>query len=216
MFKNKKFILISVLTLILLILSINSCFASVGYYNSSGEFVELPELPVLENTAKMSNYIIVVNDPAGEQYYTLYYFPDEENLCGYEWTSTNHTLRIGYIDSDTSYECTSYRLNYSISDDWLSNGTSWGGPNLDGSYVVASTKDIINRDTNEVVFQRAPLFQQTVGETQAVVANQLEGVQMVQVMKEIVGVLPLIIVVVVSLVGLRKALQMLSTLLHKA
>lgn len=49
---------------------------------------------------------------------------------------------------------------------------------------------------------------------QVLVREKAEKPEMV--MKEIVVILPLIIVIVVSLVGLRKALTMLSTLLHRA
>ena len=61
--------------------------------------------------------------------------------------------------------------------------------------------------TGTEVFSPAP---------QGVIADSVETVEMNQVMKEILGILPLILVVVVSLVGLRKALSMLLTLLRRS
>ena len=49
-----------------------------------------------------------------------------------------------------------------------------------------------------------------------IVARQVESVVMSQVLQEIITLLPQILVVVVSLVGLRKGLKMLGTFLHQS
>lgn len=49
-----------------------------------------------------------------------------------------------------------------------------------------------------------------------IVARQVEEVEMSQVLQEIITLLPQILVVMVSLVGLRKGLKMLETFLHQS
>lgn len=80
-----------------------------------------------------------------------------------------------------------------------------------GSYglsIKASNYDVMSEDGLSTVFQQPTLGKVT---TLAPVMNKVE---MSPVLKEIITILPLIIVVVVSLVGLRKVLKMLSHLLH--
>ena len=72
--------------------------------------------------------------------------------------------------------------------------------------LIYSTTDVIAYD-GSIFFQGAPL---------GVVAQKVQGLKLEEVMKEIVLILPLIIVTLVSLVGLRKALKTLSMLLHRA
>lgn len=80
-----------------------------------------------------------------------------------------------------------------------------------GSYsVLSSNFDVLNVDGVNTVFQQPTLGKVT---TLAPVMNKVE---MTPVLEEIIMILPLIIVVVVSLVGLRKALKMLSQLLHRS
>lgn len=77
-------------------------------------------------------------------------------------------------------------------------------------YISASTYDIMDKDGINVVFHQPTLGKVT---TLAPVVNKVE---MSPVLKEIIAILPLILVVVVSLIGLRKALKMLSQLLHRS
>ena len=75
------------------------------------------------------------------------------------------------------------------------------------SYICASNFDIYDT-SNNLVFQKAPTLSTLTG---------IFSTQMVKgATKEIIIILPLIIVVVVSLVGLRKGYSLLSALLHKA
>jgi len=80
--------------------------------------------------------------------------------------------------------------------------------------LVASNYDISSRDTGEVVFQLPTLREAT---TLVPVIQREKTVGTLQVtLKEIILILPLIIVVVVSFLGLRKALKILFRLLNRA
>lgn len=77
------------------------------------------------------------------------------------------------------------------------------------SQIIYSNTDLC--DVNgEVVFQKAPAVAQVV---LAPIAQEapLEGI-----VQEIVGILPIVLIILVGLIGLRKALALLSQTLHKA
>lgn len=76
-----------------------------------------------------------------------------------------------------------------------------------------SNSNIIDHESQEIFFQLTPSkgYLTTTQVTQAISGVELGGVLM-----EIVKILTLILVVVVSLIGLRKAWKLLSTLLHQA
>ena len=76
--------------------------------------------------------------------------------------------------------------------------------------VIASNYDIMSTDGLSTVFPQPTLRKVT---TLAPVVNKVE---MSPVLKEIIQILPLIIVVLVSFLGLRKALKMLSTFLNRS
>lgn len=73
-------------------------------------------------------------------------------------------------------------------------------------YYTNYSNDTIKAVTNPSFFQTPT----------GVLAPELQAVEMMGVLQEIVELLPLILVVVVSFLGLRKALKMLSTLLHQS
>ena len=84
-------------------------------------------------------------------------------------------------------------------------------------YDFYSNFDILDNNGN-VVFQQPPLEEETpvVEKQETTLAPIVEGMETKKTLAEVVGILPLIIVVVVSLVGLRKALKMLLGVLHRA
>lgn len=198
MLKNKNLFVVLLITLILLFFSVSSCFA-----------VYLPSS--MENFNDSNGYYIVFKDIEGNYFLvttkTQLNYQDYGDYCVfwnaggsvniYEWQNDNWIFRTGTSNTSVSY-LVAQRNNSCLRVDDYGSSIS----------LVASSYDIsFTQNLSNVFFQKTPL---------GIVARQVEKVQTSQVMKEIMGVLPLIIVVVVSLVGLRKALQMLSTLLHKA
>ena len=82
-----------------------------------------------------------------------------------------------------------------------------------GSYRCLSNFDVKHKYTNEVVFQKAS---QPIVETQGTLAKIVEGQETNKVMEEVLGILPTIIVVLIGLIGLRKAWAFLVSLLRRS
>lgn len=124
---------------------------------------------------------------------TFYSTKSDDVIVGYSTNNIGNNLNNGWGSSMNLPACNYYSLN-----------------TLSADRIIFSTIDIYeNSKLENVVFPKTPQLQGVL----APVANQVE---MSQVMTQILGVLPLILVVVVSLIGLRKALAMLSQLLHQA
>lgn len=211
MLKNKKLFVVLLITLILLVFSVSSCFA----YTYSFDFYKIDETTVahivdvlnLGNKSFWINYwsdsetydIWVVDDTVASslKFYAIGADKDERYKLIFNKSSFPAIQYKYYIASDTFGSANNTTIYDSILIDGLNGRCPYFSPCF----------SLYKNNTYTEVFYQAPA---------RVVAQKLEGVEMSQVMKEIVGVLPLIIVVVVSLVGLRKALQMLSMLLHKA
>lgn len=225
MFKNKKLFAVLFITLILLFFSVSSCFASTDLSeytvncstsNEYGKSIFIPSV-YSNSIITMSNGLIqMFVKPSGYENY-VFVKPTSGNIALYDSYECNTKVRVDHYylrNSDDSNLSFSNILDH----DYMSTcGAQWvyAGDigSVQGNFLehVLYNADIYN--TDNTLFFLAPV--QAVP-LQGEIAQKLEGVEMSQVMKEIVGVLPLIIVVVVSLVGLRKALTMLSTLLHKA
>lgn len=77
--------------------------------------------------------------------------------------------------------------------------------------IIFSNADICDNKGN-VVFQAPP----QVPETQVIIAEQVGEVEMNKTLQEILGILPVVIVVLVGLIALRKAIQFLIVRMKKA
>ncbi len=115
---------------------------------------------------------------------------------------------VAIIDYDDTNPNTTFDF-YNTSNVNLNN--SWG---QDISEILFSTLDVYNKygQEGEVFFQQTPLIIQT---RLAPIVEKKQGA-MEMALKEIIAILPMILVVVVSFLGLRKALRMLSMLLHRS
>lgn len=192
--ENKKIYFIFLLVLMFLLLICTSCFASTTYTDVNGIVHTLPDLP---DDVGSNPYLV----SRCEKYnnYALLYTKDT-NFSKFVYDTSNNS----FAPCDSSGKQCEYI--YLAETDSLDNPTKW---NIRGSwgllqpasshYIIYSNHDIYNTD-GTIFFHPAP---------QGIVAQQVEEVEMSQALQEILGILPLILVVVVSLVGLRKALQML-------
>lgn len=112
---------------------------------------------------------------------------------GSSWEKT--TVPNSYYGSN--YIVFQYRQNYGLSF---------------ASTICASNYDIVfTNNKNAVFFQHAPL-----PIVKGEVAQVMDKVEMQVTLQEIIQIIPLILVVVVSLVGLRKGLSLLLTILHRS
>ena len=101
--------------------------------------------------------------------------------------------------------------NLSFSSDIFKNDR-WALGNYETFEVVYTSRDIYSlQQPDKLVFQGAS--QEALA---TIIRPQVKGIQLQEVLQEIIQILPLIIVVVVSFLGLRKALSLLLTLLRRS
>ena len=77
----------------------------------------------------------------------------------------------------------------------------------DSTFLYAN-HDIYDFESN-LVFQQPPMVQ-------PIIASQVEGVEMDKTLAEIMGILPVILVVIVGLIAIRKAIQFLMVRMKRA
>lgn len=238
-----KLLLIFALLVCTLFISNTKCFAlhTTTKYNSS--YIDNSDDPIsaihsfIDN--KVANninytsedlppYQLIYKTTIGSNIY--YTFLAVTHPVLYSSDSTESLLKLYYSSVSTisySYVQITFRpTEVSISEDLLtySDKDDSNGYAVDFAYsssgsmsLFASNYDIYD-ENNELVFPQPPVEEETpVEEKQEItLAPIVEEVETEKTLMEVVGILPLIIVVVVSLVGLRKALKILLTVLKRA
>lgn len=183
---------------------------------------ELPQYP--------NYHYILVKDNGSANPYNLYVFPF--NMEGEEYAGLSHRI---FIETDqyggkkfhvrglnsTYYKVIVIYFIDGVPDvhEILRPTTSDYMFGFSDKEILQGTINVYNGETSdEIFFQPTPLEVETpVEEKQEItLAPIVEEVEAKKTLAEVVGILPLIIVVVVSLVGLRKALKMLLAVLHRA
>lgn len=197
--KNKKIIFIVLFAILFILFGCSKSFASVEY-ELNGNKVQLPDLlPEMKD----KHYILVYTD----------YYPGYQFIIAKDWTTDSIFYTDGgkyiYYDNNASFD---YYLCRSNNDElkWEYFGT-YNYINYDGrpDLMMFSTENIYNSDKSTIFFQG--LLQGHLAPILWEVTSQEE-----LVLQETIALLPLILVVVVSLVGLRKGLKMLETFLHQS
>ena len=198
--KNKiSFIFLIVIAFIAIFSA--KCLAT-SEFEFNGNTISYPDFsPILEEYPDYPNYLILyMHDRQCFQAY----------ICNSNGTyvvdsSTNKMSIIG--DDSYYYFC---MIDKNTSSWYRSNGSPGSSFNysfpLDydkGYSIVDSSFDIYDTNAN-VVFQKAS---QPIVETQGTLAKIVEEQETEKVMEEIVGILPIVIVVIVSLIAIRKAIQ---------
>ena len=203
--KNKKILIIALFLILFCLLGYSKSFAAVSYtYN--GNKITLPEIPEKEGC---TNYIIYYEDtnpnvvqlklfPTDLSYYPTVYKP-------------NGCLAINTYNT-VSFLAPSYFYDVEKGTDWTKTSDSGYIGDIKPSNIVACTTDIYYTDGKQKTDDK-PFFQVT---PQVVLAPQVEEIQLSQTLEEVLGILPMTLVVLVSLVGLRKGLKMLETFLYQS
>ena len=203
--KNKKILIIALFLILFCLLGYSKSFAAVSYtYN--GNKITLPEIPEKEGYI---NYIIYYTDdnpnivqlklfPTDLSYYPTVYKP-------------NGCLAINTYNT-VSFLAPSYFYDVEKGTDWTKTSDSGYIGDIKPSNIVACTTDIYYTDGKQKTDDK-PFFQVT---PQVVLAPQVEEIQLSQTLEEVLGILPMTLVVLVSLVGLRKGLKMLETFLYQS
>lgn len=197
MLKNNKAIFIILFVFIFLLVYSTFSFASfsVDYNGSSLQFADFP----FDKNSTTIHYFLVY----GTYGYTV---------CFYEGKDFGKFVYSGGVVS-SYYENGNKIVNGSLKiSDYNTSTKTWGPVKEWGDLTggvngfILSNENIYDGSGN-IFFRLAPVGQ--LGEI-------VEKVETQGVIMEIVKILPLILVVVVSFLGLRKAWKLLSTLLHQA
>lgn len=200
--KNKKILIIALFLILFCLLGYSKSFAA------SSNNLEFPEFKdkmtdeydacfIYKKTSDECIYLVVYSTTYPTENVSLHgYLPYYvKNSSGVESITTG-IYRYYKLDNNNNWvlDCysTSYALNVTLS--------------LDNLYY--SSVDIKDIDGN-VVFSVPP-------QVQGIVAQQVEEIQLSQTLEEVLGILPMTLVVLVSLVGLRKGLKMLETFFHQS
>lgn len=193
MLKNKKILIIFLsVVLFMFILNFNTVEAS-----SSLDKYTYPEFKT-------------IMEEKGWSYWLLY---ERNNNAGLGLIISKGGMFFHSFNSNGLISLYSNAYNYM--NYHLENGV-WveeGGGNYGFRYaqeIYFTNYDVISYEDRSTVFFQQTLEGQTTMSRMVILAHPEE------LMKEIVKILPLILVVVVSLVGLRKAWRLLSNLLHQA
>lgn len=201
--KNKKILIIALFLILFCLLGCSRCFASSIPYNME-EFGD-------------SNKYFVVFKAEDKKVFLISFAAQATSDDGSCFWGTGECIRIyEYVDSawvlkvDNLMETTYSYFDIGPYRRYLRVHSLEGGSPGGHIEVVGSNFDIMKtNDSSEIFFPKTPL-------RNGIVAQSVERVEMSQVLQEIITLLPLILVVMVSLVGLRKGLKMLETFLRQS
>lgn len=198
MLKNKKIFFILLLTFLFLITFFTSNTKAYTVNNIDFGDVPLPDdIPVA--------YVLYQTNYGGDRSYALVYAPISDfSKIMLKELSVGYCLEFYSKDGNSTVSIKRCYFNPSTS--------SWDVPEdinkgFGFSKALSSNYDIFDNSGN-VFFQKAPLLTK--------MAQVVQESKPEETLKEIVGILPLILVVVVSLIGLHKALSMLFRLLRQS
>lgn len=209
--KNKKILFIFLMLALFTLLCTSKSFASTSIdFKYNDEDYSLNYDSVFDNKCFVivhSNYyncFMAYSFNDSVQYFNLGYklYVGEDNRIkfsnGSEFIDINHTVykykNDTWVHSDTGDDGSTLDLKYF--------------PNGSNSSFLYCPYTIYNID-GSIFFRIAP-------QVQGIVAQQVETVKMSQTLVEVIALLPMILVVLVSLVGLRKGLKMLETFLRQS
>lgn len=219
LFKNKLFLVLFA-SLFAICLFNSKCFASFDFTYDNTEY-SLPDFPVQFASSDM--FFIVRSSSNTNYYISCFVTYNYSQNNGQPYTIDDFKF---YFDSSNYVRCKVHLLE---SDSWKDGGSNvyytrtnmseWqfngGSFNIDGYEFLYSSANIYESENSDtVVFQGA---RQPMEETpQVVLAEIVEHQETNKVMEEILGILPIVIVVIVSLIAIRKAIAFLRTLLHRS
>lgn len=194
-----KIKIVSLLLIVTLFITMfaTSCFADFEFTTIGGESFTFSDLPF--NLEEYPYYMIECRSDRNQ--YVVYYcsVPFLADSRGGYWPSDNKN----YYQTVYNYSSKTYGSSQSVD---ASESTHWGVSSANNIY---SSHDVLDSSGN-VVFQKASQ------PVQGTLAKIVEKQETNKVMEEILGILPVIIVVLVGLIAIRKAIAFLAHLLHQS
>ena len=205
-FKRNNFILNKLIPCLIIIMFAFMClygssvYATIDFTYNNEEF-SFPDLPTDYITPNY--YYIYYDDASWLQNH--FFLVCSEN----EMTVSARDANLGRVASSSTIYCYTY----------ISNDNCWVfSANINNSDSVRaglpsrlrySSYDIYNSG-GDLVFQAPPQGQAPI------IAGQVEEVEMDRTLSEITGILPIVLVVIVGLIAIRKAIQFLMTTMKGA
>lgn len=104
-----------------------------------------------------------------------------------------------------------FKSSFDLKDESYGKPGVWASifhPTMHREYTCISNHDVVDKDTGKTVFQKAKEPTQL-----TIIAKSMD---FLAVIKEILGILPMILVVLIGLLSLRKAIQLMLKMLHQA
>lgn len=225
-FKNKIFLML-IATLFAICLFNSKCFATVDIPVHDDSFGDIT-LRLSDVQSSYSNYSII-HVPAYDSQGGFYVFLTNGNFAfnknwnGYHFSTEPLIIfRSNCLNNIVDFESQDVYESYNVFESSNTNGFGYGSSSSvfrsDSSFLYSSSDiylfDSKTEELNTILFQGAS---QPMEETpQVVLAEIVEHQETNKVMEEILGILPIVIVVIVSLIAIRKAIAFLRTLLHRS
>ena len=153
-------------------------------------------------TSIITNDELIITDYSGGMLY--FDFKDGENHPCYYFSSNGSYF--ANFTKNNDYTMTIYGSRFSSNNSLPKKYCTC--TKIDNNYALYSNTELKNKN-GDVVFQVAP----QVEELTSTIAISTDYSM---VLMEILGILPIVLVVVIGLLALRKAIQLLSTMLHHA
>ena len=217
MLKN-KILIFFIITLIFTCFFTCSVYASTDLNNvyedgfefigSSGTTYKLPPYP---QELKEYNHYVIIKTTIWEQFYILPFNETLEVVSNN--SSTFNVLLDGKNFSELYWECS---FNDSSPDTWvkvIGQGFHFSKTNNPHTVVDSCPCFKYNQtELQEIIDGNESFFLSR----QAVLVPIMEKAPLATVLKEIIVILPVILMTIVGLIGLRKALKFLSTALHRS
>ena len=201
MLKNRKIIVV-LLVFMLFFISIFTVRCSAFSIDIDNENVDLPDLP---DTVKDKIFFIGNSGYSSDgDYFICFYNGDREGVSAVY--NIDGQGKVSFVKDNNALTMSRY-IYYKSNGVWQNLSTR-PDQSIKGGNIYYSNSDILNVDGT--IFFHKPETVRTV------LAPVLGVVEMDKVLVQIIQILPMILVVVVSLVGLRKAWLLLSKILHQA
>lgn len=215
MLKNKKVLIIILLYIFLIFTFCSNTFAyssgdenDFGYYYSTFPVELLNKVKLLDEWNDNKYGCFGFHYKAWNSYRVIFIEnPDFNKSCKVSSNSSYGSRFCIKLDGG-NYIIYDYNLDYSLKERFPYSLNVYYEDKGNNEYLF---KNIKAYDNDTLFFLPTPPPPTPLTHLAPVV----EKVEMEETLKEIIQILPLILVVVVFFLGLRKALQMLSTLLHR-
>ncbi len=180
-----------------ILLSFVLVFSSTVSVNASS--LPFPSVATVPDAIENGNTYVVVYSNIAKQYElwvagNFYYYPEESMITTYSWL-VNRTATSRYLVVNGKWVYDSYYSGFTVSDD-------------NKNQILLSGRDITYWQSKDVFFSKI--------ETLLTLRPILAETQTGGTLSQVIGLVPLLLVLAVGFLGLRKALQVLLTVLRKA